>query len=57
MVRAEGEQRSAYELFARGRSMLAGGHPYQAVMLLSQAKLFTEVAPVTGLVPPSCQDP
>ena len=38
-VQANGEQRSAYDLFARGRSMLAGGHPYQAVMLLSQAKL------------------
>ncbi len=30
---------TAYELFARGRSMLIGGHPYQAVMLLSRAKL------------------
>jgi Flp pilus assembly protein TadD len=30
---------SAYELFARGRSMLAAGHPHQAVMLLSRAKL------------------
>ena len=38
-VETRGEQRSAYDLFARGRSMLAGGHPYQAVMLLSQAKL------------------
>jgi Flp pilus assembly protein TadD len=39
-VQVESEQQpSAYDLFARGRSMLAGGHPYQAVMLLSQAKL------------------
>jgi Flp pilus assembly protein TadD len=38
-VHADNEQRSAYDLYARGRSMLAGGHPHQAVMLLSQAKL------------------
>jgi Flp pilus assembly protein TadD len=38
-VRAENEQRSAYDLYERGRSMLAGGHPHQAVLLLSQAKL------------------
>lgn len=30
---------NAYDLFARGRSMLGGGHPHQAVMLLSRAKL------------------
>lgn len=30
---------TAYDLFARGRSMLLGGHPHQAVMLLSRAKL------------------
>jgi Flp pilus assembly protein TadD len=38
-VWAENEQRSAYDLYERGRSMLAGGHPHQAVMLLSRAKL------------------
>lgn len=30
---------SAYDLFSRGRSMLHGGHPHQAAMLLSRAKL------------------
>src|SRR5688572_16204053 len=30
---------SAYDLYARGCSMLSGGHPHQAVMLLSRAKL------------------
>jgi Flp pilus assembly protein TadD len=30
---------TTYELYSRGRSMLAGGHPHQAVMLLSRAKL------------------
>ena len=38
-MQAHNEQRSAYDLYERGRSMLAGGHPHQAVMLLSQAKL------------------
>jgi len=28
----------AYDLFVRGSTMLAGGHPHQAVMLLSRAK-------------------
>jgi Flp pilus assembly protein TadD len=30
---------SAYALFAKGTSLLADGHPHQAVMFLSQAKL------------------
>ena len=30
---------SAYDLYSRGCSMLAGGHPHQAAMLLSRAKL------------------
>ena len=30
---------TAYDLFSRGRSMLRGGHPHQAAMLLSRAKL------------------
>jgi Flp pilus assembly protein TadD len=30
---------NAYDLFSRGRSMLHGGHPHQAAMLLSRAKL------------------
>jgi Flp pilus assembly protein TadD len=30
---------TAYDLFARGRSLLTAGHPHQAVMLLSRAKL------------------
>jgi Flp pilus assembly protein TadD len=36
---ANGKGESAYDLFARGCSMLSGGHPHQAVMLLSRAKL------------------
>ena len=38
-MRAENDQRSVYDLYARGWSMLAGGHPHQAAMLLSRAKL------------------
>jgi Flp pilus assembly protein TadD len=38
-LRSGGSDETAYDLFARGRSMLAGGHPHQAVMLLSRAKL------------------
>lgn len=40
-VTAETNRRdeSAYDLYARGRAMLSGGHPHQAVMLLSRAKL------------------
>lgn len=30
---------SAYELFARGSALLRAGHPHQAAMLLSRAKL------------------
>ena len=30
---------NAFDLFARGRSMLQGGHPHQAALLLSKAKL------------------
>src|SRR5205085_9736013 len=30
---------TAYDLFARGRGFLEEGHPHQAVMLLSRAKL------------------
>jgi Flp pilus assembly protein TadD len=30
---------SAYDLFSRGSSLLAGGHPHQAAMLLARAKL------------------
>ena len=30
---------NAYDLFSRGKSMLHGGHPHQAAMLLSRAKL------------------
>ena len=33
------EADTAYELYDRGRSMLTGGHPHQAAMLLSRAKL------------------
>lgn len=29
----------AYDLFSRGRSLLTGGHPHQAAMLLGRAKL------------------
>lgn len=32
-------EESVYHLVARGREFLASGHPYQAVMLLDQAKL------------------
>ena len=31
-------EESAYDLYARGRSLLSGGHPHQAVMLLSRAR-------------------
>jgi Flp pilus assembly protein TadD len=34
-----GRPRSAYELLERGREFLRTGHPHQAAMLLSQAKL------------------
>jgi Flp pilus assembly protein TadD len=37
--RQRAERGSAYDLYSRGRSMLSGGHPHQAAMLLSQAKL------------------
>jgi Flp pilus assembly protein TadD len=33
-----GASEDAYELFARARSMLEGGHPHQAALLLSRAK-------------------
>lgn len=33
------DRRSAYSLFTRGSRLLKDGHPHQAVMLLSQAKL------------------
>jgi len=33
------EAHTAYELFSRGIWFLRGGHPHQAVMLLSRAKL------------------
>jgi Flp pilus assembly protein TadD len=36
---AVGQGETAYELYVRGRSMLVGGHPHQAVLLLSRAKL------------------
>ena len=36
--RRAGTSESAYDLYARGCSMLAGGHPHQAVMLLSQGE-------------------
>jgi len=32
-------ERSAYNLFSRGSRFLAEGHPHQAAMLLSEAKL------------------
>jgi Flp pilus assembly protein TadD len=37
--RPEGETESAYDLFSRGVGFLDGGHPHQAAMLLSRAKL------------------
>jgi Flp pilus assembly protein TadD len=33
------DDETAYELFARGTGFLRDGHPHQAAMLLSQAKL------------------
>jgi tetratricopeptide (TPR) repeat protein len=33
------EAPSAYDLYARGREMLRGGHPHAAAVLLSRAKL------------------
>jgi Flp pilus assembly protein TadD len=33
------EQETAYDLFCRGRGLLVGGHPHQAALLLSRAKL------------------
>jgi Flp pilus assembly protein TadD len=38
-VETRGQGESPYDLYARGCSMLSGGHPHQAVMLLSRAKL------------------
>lgn len=35
----EHENESAYDLFHRGVGFLTGGHPHQAAMLLSRAKL------------------
>ena len=37
--RMEKTSERAYDLLERARSLLAGGHPHQAAMLLSQAKL------------------
>jgi tetratricopeptide (TPR) repeat protein len=37
--RPEHETESAYDLFSRGIGFLTGGHPHQAAMLLSRAKL------------------
>jgi len=37
--RMEKTSERVYELLERARSFLAGGHPHQAAMLLSQAKL------------------
>ena len=37
--RPERETESAYDLFSRGMGFLAGGHPHQAALLLSRAKL------------------
>jgi Flp pilus assembly protein TadD len=37
--RPQHETESAYDLFSRGVGFLAGGHPHQAAMLLSRAKL------------------
>ena len=37
--RPESETESAYDLFSRGMGLLARGHPHQAALLLSRAKL------------------
>lgn len=37
--RPDDEAETAYELFSRGVGFLTGGHPHQAAMLLSRAKL------------------
>ena len=39
MVANDERNGSAYELFSRGRSLLADGHPHAAAVLLSRAKL------------------
>jgi Flp pilus assembly protein TadD len=35
----EPDRESVYDLFSRGMTFLLGGHPHQAAMLLSRAKL------------------
>ncbi len=54
MAETSGKGESAYDLYARGCSMLSGGHPHQAVMLLSRAKLLEpEKASIREALEPS----
>jgi Flp pilus assembly protein TadD len=37
--RGDGPHEDAYDLYARGRALLRGGHPHQACVVLGRAKL------------------